>query len=625
LTKEKTILTASTRPHQRQQALIRQVARLDRRLESLTRRSSRYAWARLLVFLIAVSAAIGIDIAVGTAPGLIAGGIGLVAFGAAARLHRRIKDTISRFTLWRAIKQMHLARLALDWDHLPPSPALPPDPLALDLDLTGEQSLHRLIDSAAAHDASRRLFDWLTAGVPDPAAVQRRQTLVRELAPLTLFRDKLWLAAALPTQKLGTRWHGDRLRGWLALLPPEKSLRPLALLLTGLAALNALLFALTQIAALPPAWVLTWMIYAAVYLWQVQRLGDPFTQALAIRDPLDALSDVLHHLETDRYAARPALRALCDPFLAADRRPSAELRRLGRVLAAASVRGNPLLWSMISAVLPWDVYVAHWLNRRRQAVADLLPRWLDVWHELEALCSLANFAYLTPAATFPTLGADVLDGRDLGHPLIPAAERVCNDFALRRLGDVALLTGSNMSGKSTFLRTLGLTLCLAYAGGPVLALDLRTGWFRLFSCVRVTDSVTNGISYFYAEVKRLKALLDALEADHPFPLFFLIDEIFRGTNNRERLIGSRAYVRALAGKHGVGVISTHDLELVRLADDLPAITNYHFAETVGDGRLVFDYRLRSGPCPTTNALAIMHMEGLPVEVEEINRVKIERG
>ena len=152
----------------------------------------------------------------------------------------------------------------------------------------------------------------------------------------------------------------------------------------------------------------------------------------------------------------------------------------------------------------------------------------------------------------------------------------------------------------------------AFAGGPVNASTLQTSLFKIFTCIKVSDSVTDGYSYFYAEVKRLKALLSELERDSGYPLFFLIDEIFKGTNNRERLIGSQAYIQALVGKNCLGAISTHDLELVKLADILPEIKNYHFKEDVIDGQMVFDYILRPGPCPTTNALKIMQMEGLPV-------------
>jgi DNA mismatch repair ATPase MutS len=290
------------------------------------------------------------------------------------------------------------------------------------------------------------------------------------------------------------------------------------------------------------------------------------------------------------------------------------------VLAAASVRGNPFLWMALSVLTPWDLYVMRWLDRCRSMVAALLPGWLDVWFELEALGSLANLAYLNPDYVFPELVTDgraVFEAEALGHPLIPDDERVCNDFTLHDLGELTLITGSNMSGKSTFLRTLGMNLCLAYAGGPVNARDLRTAPFRLFTSIRLTDSVTDGISYFYAEVKRLKALLSALEGEHRFPLFFLIDEIFRGTNNRERLIGSRSYIRALV-EHGqtggAGVVSTHDLELVHLADEMPQIKNHHFEETIAGGQMLFDYKLRPGPCPTTNALQIMRLEGLPVDL-----------
>ncbi|MCA9874192.1 MAG: hypothetical protein KC441_11075, partial [Anaerolineales bacterium] len=173
-------------------------------------------------------------------------------------------------------------------------------------------------------------------------------------------------------------------------------------------------------------------------------------------------------------------------------------------------------------------------------------------------------------------------------------------------------TGSNMAGKSSFLRTLGVNLVLAYAGGPVLAHSFQARLFRLYTSIRVSDSVTDGFSYFYAEVRRLQGLLAALETEDERPLFFLIDEIFRGTNNRERLIGSRSFVRALVGGRGVGLIATHDLELVKLAEERTAVHNFHFRDDVVDGKMVFDYTLRPGPCPTTNALKIMQLAGLPV-------------
>jgi DNA mismatch repair ATPase MutS len=236
---------------------------------------------------------------------------------------------------------------------------------------------------------------------------------------------------------------------------------------------------------------------------------------------------------------------------------------------------------------------------------------------LETVSALAGYGWLNPQSTFPTFHADksvpVFVGQGIGHPLLPDERKVRNDFTINHLGEVAILTGSNMSGKSTLLKALGVNLALAYAGGVVDVQALHTLRFRLFTCIKVSDSVMDGISYFYAEVQRLRALLNDLADDQDLPLFFAVDEIFRGTNNRERLIGSRAYIRALVGQRGVGLISTHDLELIRLEDEVAGVTNYHFRDDVIKGRMVFDYRLRRGPSPTTNALRIMALEGLPVE------------
>ena len=268
-------------------------------------------------------------------------------------------------------------------------------------------------------------------------------------------------------------------------------------------------------------------------------------------------------------------------------------------------------------LVPWDFFFTYRLEKLKKEIALLLPRCLNAWYELEALNSLANFAWLNPGYTFPEIlsNSTRFHAGGLGHPLIKPEYKICNDLELDEQRRIVILTGSNMAGKSTFLRSVGLNLCLAYAGAPVNAERLHISLFRLFTCIQVSDSVQDGLSYFYAEVKRLKLLLSAVEFEDDLPILFLIDEIFRGTNNRERHIGSHAFIRALSSrKNALGIIATHDLELTKLADEIPGIANFHFREEVGDGRMVFDYQLRSGPCPTTNALKIMRIEGLPVDI-----------
>lgn len=612
-----------TRKEAQRRAIERRVTRLERRIAALQQLSNRYTWARLGIFTASAIGSLAVWLNWTITAGAAFFTLGMVVFGVVASAHSRVKGSITRHTLWLAFQREHLARMVLDWDALPAPLAIAPEdvlPVERDLDLVGERSLHRLLDTTVSREGSERLRAWLAAGVPDPETIPARQAAVRELAGRRLLRDRLRLNAVLASGRARTRWNGARLAEWLAFHTPPGSLRRVSWVLTALAALNIILFALASLDVLPPLWGLSFIVYAAIYLTTVQRHGDPFGLGLSLSDPLQDLRAVFETLERASYARSPALKALTAPFHTDDPRPSQALRRVTRVLAAASVRHNPLLWVLVSVVMPWDVYVMQALNRQRAALAKVLPRWLDAWFEIEALAALGTFADLNPDCSFPRFlspsersGGPIFQARGIGHPLIEDAMRVGNDFSLSALGEVALITGSNMSGKSTFLRTLGVNLCLAYAGGPVVAEQLDTLPFRLFTCIRVTDSVTAGISYFYAEVKRLKELLDALRADHPLPLFFLIDEIFQGTNNRERLIGSAGYLRALVGECGAGVISTHDLELVTLADELPQLQNYHFEETIVDGRMAFDYRLRPGPSPTTNALTIMRLEGLPVD------------
>ncbi|MEM6338021.1 MAG: DNA mismatch repair protein MutS, partial [Bacteroidota bacterium] len=255
------------------------------------------------------------------------------------------------------------------------------------------------------------------------------------------------------------------------------------------------------------------------------------------------------------------------------------------------------------------------LDLVRDGLAERMPQWLSVWYDLEALGSLATYAALHPWTVQPEFASGdepAFRAESVGHPLLPASESVRNTFELEHVGDAALITGSNMSGKSTFLRALGLNLCLAQAGSYVDAHVLRTRPVRVFTSLNVSDSVTDGLSFFYAEVRRLRALLDQLDASRPTPLFYLIDEIFRGTNNIERLVGSQSILEALVGAPGFGCVTTHDLDLVRLADTLPQLENYHFREHIEAGTMTFDYTLRTGPSPTTNALEIMRIEGLPV-------------
>jgi hypothetical protein len=602
----------------RNEQFSRYTKRLKHRFERLQTESqtlSRYRALTLIGGGILSTIAFNVHSLAGWGVGFLAA----VGFSLLVVRHRKLVKGIRRLEHWLSIKQTHLARLTLDWLKLqaPKSDAVNNHPFAFDLNLIGSRSLHQLLNTAISHGGQRRLSEWLLNAPRSNDRIQHRQTLVKEVIQRSTFRDKLLLHTRIVQQRSGP-WDGEQIQRWLQ---AHEGWTPQSWLLKGLLALTALyipLYLLNQVFAIPAYWMIPFGLYVIVYLSHQRHIAPLLHEAAALESILTQVAEGFRYLESHSYHGQPELKKLLEPFLSPDKKPSKQLKRVARITSAASIRGNPLVWLFANLLMPWDLILVHFLQRYKSNLANVLPQWLDVWYELETICALANFAYLNPDYVFPDIeNSDhqpVFNATSLGHPLLLANQKVCNDFNFNALGDMVIVTGSNMSGKSTFLRTLGVNLCLAYAGAPVNAAQFQCNRFRIFACIQVSDSLADGLSYFYAEVKRLKQLLDALNNDEELPLFFLIDEIFRGTNNRERLLGSRAYVKALAGQHGVGLLSTHDLELVQLADQFDEIENYHFRETIEDGLMKFDYQLHHGPCPTTNALTIMQLEGLPIEI-----------
>ena len=606
--------------------LEKQIARLERRAKSLNEISSKYWTARRITFVLGALFALAFCNIAGRAGGWLIAGVFAVEFIFVTVFHNKVRDSLTRNELLIEIKRVQIARIHLDWERIPLgdplAQSIPGHPFETDLDITGERSLHRLLDCAVTREGSERLKSWLLNPRPDPHLVKQRQALVQELKTHSWFRDKLQLLSAVarrniaPTRSTASNlWNSSKLVDWLERTQRKDSLLPLVVLLFVLSALNIACIVLAFFEVIPPIWPLTFLLYTGSMLLKQSRIATAWGELQELEKTLTYFKVVFRYLESRCYANTPGVAGICAPFLDESKRPSVEIKRLGRLAAALGVRTNPILALVVHLLVPWDFFFTYRLELVRDEVAHLMPRWLDAWYELEVLNSLANFAYLNPHYVLPNLSPDAnrFAARNLGHPLLKPDSKVCNDFESGEGRKIVILTGSNMAGKSTFLRTIGVNLCLAYAGAPVNADELDTSLFRLFTCIKVSDSVQDGLSYFYAEVKRLQALLAAASIKEELPVLFLIDEIFRGTNSRERLIGSRSYIRALSQTRAVGLVATHDLELIKLADEIPGVVNQHFREDVRNGRMVFDYRLRPGPCPTTNALTIMRLEGLPVD------------
>jgi ABC-type multidrug transport system fused ATPase/permease subunit len=532
-------------------------------------------------------------------------------------MHNRMDIWISKYKIYREIKATNQARMELAWSDIPHSASqASPNPISIDLDLAGPRSIHHLIDLAVSNEGSQRLANWLSQPLPEPQAIISRQRIVRELAPMTTFRNQLLLRfKTLSDQMLS----GRRLMDWM--LVNIAGGRYLWNLWIGLVLVtaNISLFILSILDILPNYWIITTSLYLVFYIIN-QKPNNLLLEAAVVMDrELDIFRSLLGYLETYSYGRHIALQELCGPYIDPNRKPSKLLSKIKLATVGVGFRMNPIMGLVLNLLLPWDFFFSYLINVYRNTAIECLPDWLVTWYELEALMSLANFAYLFPGYIFPTFvphpeeATPTFQATSLGHPLIPPDQKICNDISINNNGDTLIITGSNMAGKSTFVKTIGINHSLAYAGGPVDAQSFITGFFRLHSCIHISDSIADGFSYFYAEVKCLRSLMDKISEKHDFPVLYIIDEIFRGTNNRERLIGSRSFIKHITGNNAIGLIATHDLELANLAMEHTNIKNYHFRDNVIEGKLTFDYKLLPGPSMTTNALEIMRIEGLPVE------------
>lgn len=356
-------------------------------------------------------------------------------------------------------------------------------------------------------------------------------------------------------------------------------------------------------ALLPWAWVL--FILCSLSLTQFS--SQAFHVALHLSHLLDQCRELIREFEN--LAAASHLKIFW-PALG-QKSLSRELGKLERWATYLSIEAHPIIYLLLNAISPWSLFFGYLLERARRTLSSSSTRAFSEMHEMEvALCLALQHRYRTQ--TWPQFSEQFqFEAKAVFHPLIDRQHVIANDFQFASPKKLCLLTGSNMSGKSTFLRSLGLNQVLALMGGPVFAQSWVSVAAPVETCIQVSDSLNEGFSYFYSEVLRLKEILHCCQGRRSF---YLIDEIFKGTNNRERLIGSEAILKALAKTESFGFVTTHDLELASLEGKDPQICNFHFRDEVKAGSMSFPYRLFDGPCSTTNALKIMVQEGLPVPV-----------
>jgi DNA mismatch repair ATPase MutS len=296
------------------------------------------------------------------------------------------------------------------------------------------------------------------------------------------------------------------------------------------------------------------------------------------------------------------------------------MKRFERVVGWFDLRHNGMIHPFANVFLLWDAHCLLRLEAFQRDAGRNARAWFHALGEVEGLSSFAGLAFDEPSYAWPEVedGSAHFTATALGHPLLSSTARVSNDVNIPAPGHALLVTGSNMSGKSTHLRSMGLAAVMALSGAPVCASRLRISPLAVRSSIRISDSLSGGVSHFYAEVSRLRGVLDATAGS--LPVLFLLDEILHGTNSEERQVGARWILAELLRRDAIGAVSTHDVGLCRLPPELmEKVAQHHFRESVEDGRMTFDYRLRSGPVSGGNALRLMRLVGLDVPLEGLDR------
>jgi hypothetical protein len=539
------------------------------------------------------------------------GAVFFVAFAVLVVRHARVLDRVTRAETALQLAHEGDRRLARDWNALPevPPPAsldFDQHPYARDIDLFGHASLTKWLGPAATSDGARRLFEGLLAPAP-PADVHERQAAVEELAADREWRESLAIEGRL------TQADPASLERFLAWLDTSASAVPswVAPAVLVLPVSLAVLMILFVTGVTDGAW---WLIPLALNVCLsfalVTRVYASFDRATIGERTLQRYA-AMFALVCDRGWTAPLLQQIAAKLAVGGSAPRL-IRKFAMLAEWSELRtGAALFHFPIQALTLWDFHVLFALERWRRRHGRHVRPWIGALGEFDALSVLAMVRADEPAWTVPSVdeGEQRFDATSLGHPLIPSAKRVANDVSIGPPGTLLLVTGSNMSGKSTLLRAIGLNIVLAQAGAPVCAVSLKMPSLDLHTSIRVQDSLELGLSYFMAALARLKQIVDA--ARQSSRLAYLLDEVLQGTNSVERAVAVRAVARHLLDAGAIGAMTTHDLALAGEEPLKSAATLVHFTEQVEtDGRMTFDYRLRPGIATSTNALRLMQLIGI---------------
>jgi hypothetical protein len=487
-------------------------------------------------------------------------------------------------------------------------------PYAWDLDLFGSKSLFQLLCTARTLSGIRTLSEWLLHPA-STAKIRERQNAAHELRERISLREDLAILETLPATRKSQEEQESREIDFVLNWAEQTSTGiPSSAAVIGVV-LSALtigsLFSWFQFGTGAGWFVLAifaQILFSSIFRKQIRNSLQGLERA---GNELKLLSGILARIETERFEST-LLQNWKSNVSGEGELPSHRIAKLNRLVEFYDWGRNPY-FATFAGLLLWRTQIGFAVEAWRRLNGGLVRKWIIAIGEIEALLSLSCYSYEHPEDPFPEIAEEgpVVKAEGVGHPLIPRNRCVRNNFSLGAISSVVILSGSNMSGKSTFLRTVGMNVVLALAGAPVRAESMIVSQVALGVSIRIQDSIQGGYSKFYAEITRIKQIMDLAKGSTP--VLYLLDEILHGTNSADRLIGSEAIVRGLQKQGANGIVTTHDLALAKIVDDLgSAATNMHFEDHIENGKIAFDYKLKPGMIQKSNALALMRSVGLDV-------------
>lgn len=479
-----------------------------------------------------------------------------------------------------------------------------------DLDVFGDHSLFQYINRTSTPVGKQHLADWFNSHLENKEAIEQRQEAIRELSTELEYRQQIRLLGLLykgkpaDTTEIKT-WAGSpsyyRKHTLLRIIPVTVSI------------INLVCISLAFLGILPASAAggvfISFVIFSSIFSKGITKLQTTYGEKLQI---LSTYADQILLTEKKEMHS-PILQQLKAELTSQNQTASQAVRQLSKLMNALDQRSNLLMSTILNGLIFWELRQVMRIEQWKDTHANDLPRWIETIGEIDAYCSLATFAYNHPEYIYPKICSQSfhLQAQGLGHPLMDRNKCVRNGIDINKRPFFIIITGANMAGKSTYLRTVGVNYLLACIGAPVWAEQMEIYPARLVTSLRTSDSLTDNESYFFAELKRLKLIIDKLEAGEE--LFIILDEILKGTNSMDKQKGSFALIKQFMNMNANGIIATHDLLLGTLIDSFPQnIRNYCFEADITNNELTFSYQMRDGVAQNMNACFLMKKMGIAV-------------